>query len=319
MAHLIEKNNMMYVGEKPWHNLGVQVQENISTEDAIKAAGLDWTVKAVPLYTGSEYGSQQVANRAIMRETDNRILGVVGSEYVPLQNKEAFKFFDPFLKDHQANLETAGSLKKGENIWVLAKLNRDPIEVTKDDIVDKYLLLSNSHKGGIAVRVGFTPVRVVCNNTLAMATSDSRSQLMRIGHSSKVVQDLESVREIMNLANQQFEATADQYKYLATRRISRADLAAYVKVIFKTKEDTERSKTRADKMNETITRLFETGMGNDNKYTRGTYWALYNATTQYLTHDAHKDDDRRLYNLWFGSAFQTNKEALELAVKMAGA
>jgi len=315
MAHEIE--SLMFAGQLPWHKLGKKVHETIDTADAIKEAGLDWSVKAIPLFTSLEYGGQKVQNRAIMRETDQRILGVVGPDYVPLQNSEAFKFFNPFLEDKQANLETAGSLRQGSDIWVLAKLNRKPIEVVKGDYVEKYLLLSNSHKGGVSVRVGFTPVRVVCANTLAMAANNKNSSLMRVGHSSRVVQNLEQVREIMNLANAQFEATAEQYKELARHQVSKSDLKEYVKVIFRTKDESERQKTREDKMVQTIQRLFETGMGNDLKNTRGTYWSLYNATTQYLTHDIGKDEDKRLYNLWFGSAQQTNNEALKVAVRMA--
>lgn len=317
MAHAVE--SMMYAGQIPWHRLGKKVHEGVTTSQAIKEAGLDWQVAMAPLYTGKEHGNQLTDHRAIIREKDKSILGVVGPNYTPLQNSEAFKFFDPFIENDQALLETAGSLRKGRDIWVLAKLNRDPIEIVKGDVVEKFLLLSNSHRGGVSVRVGFTPVRVVCANTLAMAIGNKNSTLMRVSHSSKVVTALDEVRSIMNMANAEFEATAEQYKLLAKRNISKSDLKKYVRVVFKTNDGTGRAKLREEKMMETIQRLFETGMGNDKKNVRGTYWALYNATTQYLTHEAGKDEDRRLYNLWFGRGFDANKQALDLAVKMAGA
>jgi phage/plasmid-like protein (TIGR03299 family) len=316
MSHAVE--SMMYAGETPWHKLGTKVNENILTADAIKAAGLDWNVKAVPLYTGQEYGSKEVPNRAVLRETDNRILGIIGPNYVPLQNSEAFSFFDSYLEAGEAKLNTAGSLVKGQKIWVLASLNRAPIEVVKGDIVEKYLLLSNSHRGGIAVHVGFTPVRVVCANTLAMAKTHSQSKLLRVVHGKQMKDSLEKIKEVINAANADFEATAEQYKFLARKQINKTDLEKFVKIVFKTNDSTSRSKMREDKLTETITRLFETGKGNAQKNVAGSYWALYNAATEYLTHESNKDAEKRLNNVWFGYSKQTNADALKTAVVMAG-
>lgn len=318
MSHMIE--SMLYAGKMPWHSLGKKVSEDISTTAAIKEAGLDWNVRAVPLTTTPEYGSQLVPNRAIVRDSDKSILGVVGPDYVPLQNTDAFKFFDPFLEAKEATIESAGSLRKGQSVWVLAKLNKQPLEIVKGDIVEKYLLLSNSHKGGMSVKVGFSPIRVVCANTLAMAERDNRSQLLRVVHGSQMIANLEKVQEITSAANAQFEATAEQYKFLTKRQVNQSDLETFVKVVFRpTNTDSQRAKTRDEKMIETITNLFETGMGNDMKGVRGTYWGLYNAATQYLSHEKGKDDDKRLYNLWFGSSHQQNDKALETALEMAGA
>lgn len=315
MSHELE--SMLYVGAIPWHKLGKKVSENIRTEDAIKEAGLDWNVKAVPLTTPD---GQTVSHRAIMRDKDKSVLGVVGPDYVPLQNTEAFKFFNPFLDAKEANIESAGSLRQGQNIWVMAKLNKAPLEVVKNDIVEKYLLLSNSHKGGISVRVGFTPIRVVCANTLAMAMRNENSQLMRVVHGSQMISNLEKVQEIVNAANAQFEATAEQYKFLASRQVSKSDLEKFVKIVFVPRQpQSQRQQTREDNMIQTITRLFETGQGNNLPGVRGTYWGLYNAATEFLTHEKTKDDDKRLYNLWFGSAHNQNDQALEVALEMAGA
>lgn len=316
MSHLVE--TMLYVGATPWHKLGKKVDEGIKTAAAITAAGLDWKVEAVPLWTSPAHGAQKVSARAIMRTKDQSVLGVVGPKYVPLQNSEAFKFFDPFIDANEALIDSAGSLKKGSDIWVLSKLNRAPIDIGKGDIVEKYLLLSNSHRGGVSVRVGFTPIRVVCANTLAMAVSNKDSQLMRVHHHSQMKENLEKIQEVVNAANAQFEATAEQYKYLASRQISSKDLKTFVKIIFKPrKADTERTKAREEKMIETITRLFETGRGHDLKSAAGTWWGAYNATTEYLTHERIKDDDQRLHKLWFGSGHKLNKEAFDTAMAMA--
>lgn len=317
MSHHIE--SMFAVGETPWHGLGKVLTDAPSVEEAIKLAGLDWSVKAVPLYTGQEYGTQKVDMRAIIRESDQKILGTCGKEYHVLQNEKAFSFFNPFVDAKEASLETAGSLREGQNIWILARLNRAPIEVTKNDIVEKYLLLSNRHQQGYAVKVGFTPIRVVCANTLAMAENTKRSELIRVRHGRQVESNLEAIRDIVDAANAQFEATAEQYKFLASRQIAKSDLEQYVKMtLIPRQAKNERQELRDKKMLETITKLFETGKGNNLEGTRGTYWAAYNAVTEFLSYERGSNDDQRLSNLWFGSSSDINEEALKVAVKMAG-
>jgi phage/plasmid-like protein (TIGR03299 family) len=98
---------------------------------------------------------------------------------MPLQNDQAFQFFDPFVSSGLVTLETAGSLREGKRVWILARIaENSDVGIVGDDIVRKYLLLSNSHDGTTAVRVGFTPIRVVCANTLAMAVRNGQSQLI---------------------------------------------------------------------------------------------------------------------------------------------
>ena len=118
------------------------------------------------------------------------MLGVVGPRYTILQNQDAFKWFQPFLEAKEAALHTAGSLRGGSRIWVLAKLNREPLVIAQGDEVEKYLLLSHSHDGSLAVRVGFTPIRVVCQNTLSMAHNADASKLIRFKHTKDIHENL---------------------------------------------------------------------------------------------------------------------------------
>ena len=134
------------------------------------------------------------------------------------------RWFQPFLDAKEAALHTAGSLRNGSRIWVLAKLNRDPLVIAQGDEVEKFILLSHGHDGSLAVRVGFTPVRVVCQNTLAMAHGSDASKLIRVKHTKDVHENLANIREVMDLANAEFEATAEQYRLLARKSINQADL-----------------------------------------------------------------------------------------------
>jgi phage/plasmid-like protein (TIGR03299 family) len=317
MAHEVEQ--MLSVGAAPWHNLGRRFVIPPSLEEALVAAGLDWKVSTEPLFSGA---GEEVEALLTRRSSDNSILGVVGPKYTPLQNTEAFEFFRPFLDEKAAAIETAGSLRQGKRVWILAKINRDPMVIKGNDVVEKYVLLSNSHDGTLAVRVGFTPVRVVCNNTLSMAFNSKASQLIRIKHTKNVVENLESVQEIMNLADAEFQATAEQYRMLTLKDINSKDLEKYIKLVFNTSAKLVEAGGNVEQLSnkriiEQIVPLFEKGRGNDMTEIKGTMWAAYNAVNEYLQYERGSDNSNRMDNMWFGDSARLNKKALETALIMA--
>lgn len=328
MAHelTIRKNGkaeIMYVGDAPWHNLGTKVEGVPTIEEAIKAAGLDWTVNLKPLFLGTEGDdqtmaldeSQKVPAKATVRSDNNNVLGVVGLNYRPLQNIEAFKFFQTFLDSKAATLETAGSLKGGKRVWILAKIAIPAQEVVPGDKVEQYVLLSNSHDGTTAIRVGFTAIRVVCNNTLSVAEMPGVSKLISIKHVGNPAETLEAIKEIMDLAGRQFTATVEQYRKLAAMPVSIIDLEKYVRIAFNLKE--EDSDGRSSKVVQAVTRLFQTGRGAEMDGVKGTMWAAYNAATEYIQYERGKSEDTRLDSTWFGDGAAINKRAFLTAVEMA--
>lgn len=319
MSHEVEQ--MFSVKETPWHGLGHVVRNAPTIEDVLKLAGLDWTVSMQPLYLGENYQNKAVTEKAIVRDSDQSVLGFAGPHYKPLQNNEALDFFKPFHDSKEAIFETAGSLRSGRKIWILAAINRSEIEVVKGDTVKKFLLLSNGHDGKTGVRIGFTPIRVVCANTLAVAHTNENSKLMRIFHSKKVKENLDLIRDTVNIANEAFEATAEQYKLLAARNVHKGDLEKFVsKVFYNNKQaESDREKIARENLNQEILKLFETGHGAEIPGVRGTYWGLYNATTEYLGYIRGRDQDTRLDNLWFGTSKNLNDKAFETALVMSAA
>lgn len=342
MAHELEmingKASMFYVGETPWHQLGTKLEGRPTTEEAIVAAGLNWPVEARELFTA---GGLKAPARAITRTTDDKILGVVGDKWTPLQNAEAFKFFDPFIASKEAVLETAGSLRGGSRVWILALLNQAPSVVVPGDEIAKYLLLSNSHDGSLAVRVGFTPIRVVCANTEAMARDSAASKLIAIRHTAKVQDALAAVQDIMNTASRDFEATVEQYRKLARFNVTEESLKKYVNLVFQQDklEKTIREKLSKGEANEgdvekltdellmnagsrilpRVKELFETGKGNQLPGVRGTAWAAYNAVTEYLGNERGNNAETRLDSLWFGDGAKLNRRALKVGLDLVAA
>lgn len=315
MAHEIE--TMAYSGETPWHGLGAELvgDDLHDWRKTCEKAGLAWGVELVPLVTNDT--RSEVGHRAVRRSTDGRVLGVVGPRYCPLQNQDAFGWFQPFLDAREAALHTAGSLRGGSRIWVLARLNRSPLVVAPGDEVEKFILLSHGHDGSLAVRVGFTPIRVVCQNTLSMAHGCDASKLIRLKHTKDVLENLANVREVTDLANAEFEATAEQYRLLARRSINQADLRRYVKKVFGVEEGQEGG-TRLKNIMEEVVRLAEAGRGNDLPSVRGTLWSAYNGVSEWLGYGRGNSQGNRLNSLWFGDGAGLNRRALEAALEMAG-
>ena len=314
MPAMVEK--MMFVGATPWHGEGTQLDENPSISEAITAAGLDWEVGTKDLFTAE---GDRVNAKATYLKSDNRVLGVVGPRYTPLQNQAAFDWFQPFLDAGECQLHTAGSLSEGEKVWVLAQLNRENSEIVKGDEVSKFILLSNSHDGTTSIRVGYTPIRVVCVNTLAAAHNNKASSLIRIRHTRSSQTNLENVRDIMDNINAQFEATAEQYRFLASKDFNQNDVRKYVKVLLgidKTADEDIKTRTR-NIMNDIFTRI--EGPEQAMPGVRGTYWAAYNGFNSYLNYTKGRTVSNRLYSLWFGQNGVDNLKALNTAMEFANA
>jgi phage/plasmid-like protein (TIGR03299 family) len=315
MSHAVE--TLAFANATPWHGLGTPLTDEdlYVWPNACKKAGLDWEAELVPLITADE-ARQKVDHFAVRRNSDGRILGSVGPRFTVLQNKDAFAWFQPFLENKEASLECAGALREGSRIFVLAKLNRSEMEIAPGDAVEKYLLLSHGHDGSLAIRCGFTPIRVVCQNTLAMAHGSDASQLIRLKHSRSVLDNLAAVRETINIANERFEATAEQYRRLVRRSISQADVRKYVHRVLEI-EDESKASTRLKNIAQQIIDLAETGRGNDLPSVRGSLWSAWNGLTEFLAYRRGNDRSKRLDSLWFGDSAALNKKALDIALEMA--
>ncbi len=330
MAHEIEvvkgQAKMFWCGETPWHGLGTKLDKPPTIEEGIRAAGLDWTVELKPLYTVKDNGKGEllpdtlVGHRAVSRTSDGSTFGVVGPGYTPLQNVEAFKWFQPLLDAGEVTLHTAGSLQGGKKVWVLAKIAGPSSEIAEGDYVSKFVLLSNSHDGSRAVRAGFTPIRVVCANTLRLTqdTGNAENKLIRLNHTKNVVNALTELRETMKVANSAFEASVIQYRKLAQFKINKVDLRQYVKIVLGIdKEDEKDIATRTMNKLRDILLCCEKGRGNEMPSVRGTLWTAYNGITEYLAYDYGRNADNRADSLWFGVNANLSQQALDLALTMA--
>ena len=209
--------SMVYVGETPWHQLGIKVESALSSAEAIKIAGLDWDVIPKPLY--DEKHREIKGYKVNVRSSDDKILGVVTDRYKIVQNKEAFAFTDALL-GQGVKYETAGSLASGKRIWMLARLED---RLMAEEEMENYLVFTNSHDGTGAIRVACTNVRVVCQNTLNLALHQA-SRHWSCVHTGDIQGKLEEARYTLSNAERYMEALEEEFGELKLKKVTEKEV-----------------------------------------------------------------------------------------------
>lgn len=275
MAHEFETGFM--VREPAWHGLGTVVKEAPTSREALKLAGLDWVVESRPIYT--KEGIEIPNYFANTRNTDNSVLGVVSGKYRIVQNVEAFDFTDSLIKD-KVTYESAGSLRDGKQIWLLAKMPRT--QIVEDD-VDPYICFTNNHEGKGAVQVCMTPIRVVCNNTLNLALNNAKRK-WSTRHTGDISAKLAEAQYTLELANDYMENLAKTADELANTPASTERVAEVLAQMFPIKEtDSDRKKKN---VSDTIENYTVCLLAPDIRKFAGTAWGAINAMADMVDHVA---------------------------------
>jgi phage/plasmid-like protein (TIGR03299 family) len=311
MAHMVE--TMAYAGEVPWHGLGVRVPADLHPTQMLEKAGLDWTVRKVPAY--AEVAGERVAvgRSALVRDSDDSILDVVSDDWNVLQNHEAFEFFHDFVANGDMEMHTAGSLRDGQLVWALAKVN-DGFELFKGDQVDSYLLFSNPHKYGWSIDVRFTPIRVVCNNTLTLSLNTSSKNFVKVSHRRQFDGDM--VKETLGVAKEKLIMYREMAEFLGGRRYTGPKLVEYFKTVFPVTGGPEKKKEMSISASKALD-VVHTQPGAN--FAEGSWWSAFNAVTYMVDHKLGRSQDNRMTSAWFGNGKKVKADALELAVQMAEA
>lgn len=308
MAHLVE--TMAYAGEVPWHGLGTKVPADLSPEQFLVKAGLDWEVTKVPAFADINGERTNVGWSALTRSSDNSILDVVSNEWNPVQNSEAFNFFDEYCRAGDMEMHTAGSLKNGQIVWALAKV-KDSFELFKGDQVDSYLLFTNPHRFGQSIDVRFTPIRVVCNNTLTLSLSQRSDNMVKVNH--KKVFDANEVKKLLGIATDKLAKYKEMAAFLGSKRYSKEKAEEYFNVIFPSFGKGQEASRAARKAQEVL----EKQPGS--KFAEGTWWQPFNAVTYMTDHMLGRSADTRLQSAWYGPNKGLKIKALEKAIEFAEA
>ena len=264
---------MMYTREKPWHGLGTKVMEAPTSADAIRLAGLNWTVEPKPVYDGE--GTPIPGWVANTRSSDGKVLGLVTTRYKVVQNADAFSFTDHLIGG-DVRYETAGSLREGKQVWLLAKM---PSAKVAGDEVEPYFCFTNTHDGTGAVRVCMTPVRVVCNNTLNLALSSAMRSWSMI-HTGDIEGKISEARQTLELAQRYMLELDRQAEEYANTPIRQEWLDQMLSEWFPvSEEDSDRKKAGVKKMKDQF--MIAYYMPDIAKF-RGTAWGVINAASDML-------------------------------------
>lgn len=310
MAHGLEKSDdMAFFGDLPWHRLGVSLPRLATAADMLTA---------VPALR-AEVNKEQVIRKGLpvpgkfytVRQDTDEVLGIVGQDYKVLQNSAAFEMLDAITMDKNGpKYETAGVLWGGRRVWALARVP-EYLEVVPGDTLAQYLLITNSHDGSSAVRIMETPVRVVCANTLSMATRGN-GKSTKLRHSGNLLTKVSDVQDALKIVRTDFLETLEQYRALAADRPDAEEVECVLRTLFPdTKSD------RATLQRSRVRNLWDEGIGNSLPDLAGTAWALYNGVTELVDHHANEGskradaDDMRLNSIWFGSGATFKQTALD--------
>jgi len=324
MAHDLASTNgrpaMMYSGDAPWHRLGTRLNEPATAAEAMGAAGLNYqaTLQSLTTVTGTPVPKR----KAVVRSDSGDVLGVVGNSYVPVQNAEAFGFLDAVVEGGELRYHTAGALGQGERVWMLAKIPGELRVKNSDDVTEQFLLLSNSHDGSSSLRIFFTPIRVVCANTLGMAERRGHGQGISIVHKGNLDTKVRQAQEVLGFAHRFYRDLGERADRLAWHYPSRSQLERYFEALYPDSPDAKNR--RAQNVRSELFRLFEEGKGQQIPEIRHSTWAAFNAVTEFVDH--HRSTrgrtemerlSRRLDSSWFGSGARLKAEAWKLALEVA--
>ena len=335
MAHEISEESgraeIAYAGETPWHGLGTRVEGLQTSAAMLAAAGLEWMVGKRPLLVdlGNSNTQQIDSHEAIYRQDTGRVLGIATTRYAPIQNAQAADIVDALVAEGGAHVEVAGALGHGGRCWMLARIPQE-FEVTRGDAVKTYFLLAWGHDGLHGIAGKLTPVRVVCNNTLAAAglgkTKWSRSADVYLRHSKNAASvRIDEARRALGLVRRQVDETAEAYRALAARRITDGAAAEYFATVFPAPEapappvpdEHGRALARWTARQAELARLYAEGPGADRAL--GTAWGAYNAVAAWIDHSypvlkSGEVSPSRRESVAFGFYAGARDRALQLAL-----
>ena len=338
MAHNIHlneqtgKHSFFSVKEKAWHGLGQIVSEYPTSAEAIQFAGLDYRVEKRRLFTfdsGNSFGNSDTVKPTVevpsyyatVRGDNDAVLGLVGKDYQVVQNRDAFSFFDAIVGGEGIQYETAGALGKGERLFVTAKLP-DYIRVGSDDLIEKYLFLTTSYDGFGAITAAFTPVRIVCQNTLNAALHNHTNSI-KIRHTANAQQRLQQAHKLMGITNTLSSELEELFNQWTKVPITDSEVKKLIQLALAPGKEalqglgTERKELLSTQFQNVCEQAFQYALSNPTQQiqtAKGTLFGAYNAVTGYYQNVRnYKDGEAKLKSIVLGgTAHQRSTKAFRL-------
>ena len=315
MSHLVE--SMAYTGSTPWHGLGQHLSPQQPIATWLTEAGMDWTIEQSDVLFNVDSSALHIRpyvdSKVLFRSDSLAPLSVVSNRYKVVQPHEVLHFYKDLVSAGGFELETAGVLKGGKKLWALAKTGQEA-KLKGNDRIKAYLLLATSCDGTLCTTAQFTSVRVVCNNTLQMATQQSTGAV-KVPHSTKF--DPKQVKEALGLGFSSWESFMRDLKQLSQRTVSPDEAENYFRAVLEEPVSIA-SGSSSSKVIQRLGELYNgAAMGSELLAASGTAWGLVNAMTEYVDHHRRaRTQDNRLDSAWFGQGAQLKQKALTHALTL---
>lgn len=317
MAHLIEQ--MAYRGDVPWHGLGNRLSANQPIEVWAQQAGMDWSIREAPVcfLTRDTDGFGAIAsfsdNKVLFRSDTNAPLSVVSQRFRVVQPSEILEFYRDLTEVSGFELETAGILKGGRKIWALARTGQSST-LKGNDLSNGYVLLATACDGTLATTAQFTSIRVVCNNTLAVALGASKGAV-KVRHSTSF--DAQAVKRQLGISVSTWSSFMYQMKGLSERKVKTHEAINYLSRVF-SDEKKDSPGNASDRTIAKVMVLFDgSGRGAELASSKGTAFGLLNSVTEFVDHERRaRSGDHRLESAWFGQGANLKERALDQALMM---
>lgn len=332
MAHQVE--TMAYAGETPWHGLGVRVEPTLTAEEMMTAAGLDWTVskRRLSFKTGKDSRKAIPGRYAVVRDSDDQLMGLSADRFQPLQNRDIFDFYHRFVAEAGMEMHTAGSLLDGRLVWALARVG-DSFTLEGGDKTEGFILMMNSHEPGRAAVIQHTSVRVVCWNTLSAALGAGLKGrgAYRFQHTAVFDDGAKAAaQEAMGLSREHLQRMRAAAERLAAIPVTPELADSYFRRVFKLDpadlavralsdgaEAAAASRIRESRVMPKLRLALESGPGAGLPSARGTAWGALNAVTFVVDHQLGLNREKVLRDSWLGYRGETKRRALNLALQLA--
>lgn len=327
MAHMINFNERKGThsfathSEKAWHGLGQVVDKAMTAAEAIELANLDYEVEKTPLICKIDDDTMpEFKDKFATYRKDTKVpLGIVGSRYEIVQNRDAFAFFDAIIDAGEAIFETAGVLGDGERIFVTAKLPSDML--VGGEVCEKYIILTNSHDGTSSIIAGFTTIRVCCSNTLQAALR-GLSNKVHIEHRSGAKERLSEAYKVMGIASKYMTEVNEIFEQMTKTKVSDEELQKYIidvmspeKKVVLTAEEEEKVSTRFKNQ---VSSIYDFALSHPTQQTdaaKGTMWGAYNSISGYYNYIANfKNEEQKFTSQMFGNGNKKINKAFAKAI-----
>lgn len=303
LEHFTDGTTAFFSNRKnPWHGLGTITDGAQTAEDALRLAQLDWDVVKsedpvqVPVVTESGVSMVSVADKFITYRDHPKLglqaLGVVGSQYTTIQNREAFDFLNHLADESGAVFETAGSMGGGRQVFVSMKMPQTVSLAGGQDTVEMYLMATTSHDGSTAFTAAVTPIRPVCRNTVNAALRSAES-VWRLKHTTNVAGKVAQAREALGMVMAYTDEFSKAANALASEAMNVDEFDRFLLSLVPDRDGTDRQEKRTENVRAEMRGLwFAPTQAN----IMGTRWAAYNAVVEWAdwakpvrSKDADKD------------------------------